>query len=112
MHQPFKTVGKMFQVFEQDTIDILVPYEEGSEVIEKIRGMKGSEYCYYLLQELKDKLKQYSVSIYQRQMEALYGEGLLESCLDGRLYILNSKAYHEKYGVDDKVKQAVEDFIL
>ena len=32
------------------------------------------------------------------------GEGLLESCLDGRLYILNSKAYHEKYGVDDKVK--------
>ncbi|MCI8562179.1 MAG: CRISPR-associated helicase Cas3' [Lachnospiraceae bacterium] len=112
MHQPFKTVGKMFQVFEQDTIDILVPYEEGSEVIEKIRGMKGSEYCYYLLQELKDKLKQYSVSIYQKQMEALYGEGLLESCLDGRLYILNSKAYHEKYGVDDKVKQAVEDFIL
>ena len=57
-------------------------------------------------------MKQYSVSIYQWQKDILFAEGLLESCLDGRIYILSEKAYHKKYGLDDRKKQSVEDFII
>lgn len=112
LHLPFKTVGKEFKVFEENTTDILVPYQLGEEVIEKIRNGKGDNDGYSLLWGLKKHMKQYSVSIYQWQKDALFAEGMLESCLDGRIYILSKKAYHEKYGLDDRKKQSVEDFII
>lgn len=111
-HQPFKTVGKEFKVFEENTTDILVPYQSGEEIIEKIRDWKRDDDWYHLLQGLKKQMKQYSVSIYQWQKDILFAEGLLESCLDGRIYILSEKAYHKKYGLDDRKKQSVEDFII
>ena len=37
MDQAFKTAGQLFSVFEDDGIDAIAPYEEGKEIIERLK---------------------------------------------------------------------------
>lgn len=112
LHQPFKTISKKFQVFDNETIDILVPFKEGETLIQKLKEEQNNPYYYSILQEIAKKIKLYTVSIYQWQKEKLWEAGLLYGIFDDRILILDKKAYDEKYGVDVDVEQDVSDYIL
>jgi CRISPR-associated endonuclease/helicase Cas3 len=114
LKQPFKTVAQKFQVFDNETIDILVPYRDGKKWIEKLRILGGSNYQLPVkaLTDVFQNIKRYTISIYPYQKAKLEEEGLLESLFDGRIFILSELAYHEEYGLKVIKEPKVEDFIF
>lgn len=112
LHQPFKMVGKMFQVFDENTTDILVPYNEGINFIEKLREIERANFFVPSLKSFMKQTTNYTISIYQWQFDKLWEAGLLYGLFENRIFVLDKKAYHEQYGLNSKAEQSVEDFIL
>lgn len=112
LRQPFKTVGHMFQVFDDNTIDVVVPYKQGKELIEKLKELEKGRISFTDLEQVMREIKPYTINIFQWQKDKLYQEGLLEPCLEGRLFILSEKVYDDRYGLGEITEQAVETFII
>lgn len=111
--QPFKTIGQAFRVFDQDTVDVLAPYQNGKEVIEKLRGMESNTFNMDDYKKIMSCAKKYAVSLFRWQKDQLEQAGLLFPILDERIFILDEKAYDEAtYGVRNQKEQAVENYIL
>lgn len=112
LYQPFRWVGDHFRVFEENTIDILVPYKEGKELAEKFRQMGTKCWDLNAAGQLLRQARPYIISIYDWQRKKLDTAGLLEPLMEGRILALNEVAYDEKYGLLNLEKQKVENFIL
>ena len=112
LHQPFKTAGKKFHVFEQKTVDVLVPYKEGKKLIERLQKMQGFFHNMEELEQLMQQAKQYTISIFEWEKERLDHAGLLIKLLDDRVLALSDKAYNSSYGLMNIKEQEVEIFIL
>lgn len=63
LRQAFRLAGKNFRIFGDDTLDVIVPYEEGKDIIAEL----CSEAARYHLPELLQKAKGYTVSLYPYQ---------------------------------------------
>ena len=111
--QPFLTVGKAFEVFDDATIDLIVPYKEGKQKIEELEIILGQSF--FDMQKvrliLKD-LKEYTIGIYQYQKEKLDEYGLIIPILEGRSFILKEEAYSLIFGLNIPKEYSVENFIL
>ncbi len=112
LHQPFKTAGKEFQVFDQDTTDILVPYGEGQAFIQRLRNMPDSPFLADEIFQIMGQAKAYTVSVYKYQKDQLDNAGLLHVLLDGRVLALDPQAYDDQFGLDIMEEQPVDHFIL
>lgn len=112
LRQPFKTVGREFQVFDNETIDVLVPYEEGADVIEVLMEIGKTDYFHPSLKEIVQEAKMYTISIYKWQRDRLWEEGLLYDIFEGRFLVLRTEAYDEHYGLNYEAEQAIENYIL
>lgn len=112
LQQPFKTVGRIFQVFNQVTFDVLVPYDEGENLIQQIYNMEQKKYNLPDLEKILQNAKQYTVSLYKWQIEKLKDAGLLTLVFDDRILILGEEGYDKKYGVIMNEEQSVENFII
>lgn len=112
LHQPFRTIGERFQVFDDKTFDVLVPYGDGKELIEELKKMENDRFTLPLLKGIMQRTKKYTISIYQWQKEKLWEKGVLCSLFENRLLVLDERAYDCKYGVNDKFEQAVENYII
>ncbi|MCD7856250.1 MAG: hypothetical protein LUG55_00285 [Clostridiales bacterium] len=78
--QAFRLAGSLFEVFDEDSIDVIVPYGEGKELISKLNSSRAEHDLAYAKQLLQ-QAKPYSVSLYRYQVERLKKEGgLLELC--------------------------------
>lgn len=69
--QAFRTAGKLFQVFDDETQDVVVPYGEGAALIRELAGQQHPDPG-YLLDWLR-RAKPYTVSVYDHQLRALSG---------------------------------------
>ncbi|MFI3175450.1 MAG: CRISPR-associated helicase Cas3' [Bacillota bacterium] len=98
--QSFKRVGDAFQVFENQTIDVIVPYGKATEVIADLLSEKAI-FDFHLRKNLLAKLKGYAVSMYAFQLEKLKGLGAVQTIFDDRVAILSSDFYHEERGVEE-----------
>lgn len=112
LHQPFKTVGKEFKVFDENTVDIIVPYEKGKYWIERLKGMQKERFHVDKFDEIIQQIKKYTVSIYEWQRRKLDQAGLLVSIFDGRILILNDQAYDVMLGVTVQEEQPVRNYIF
>ena len=112
LHQPFQTVGKKFQVFEQDTVDVVAPFELGIHLIEQMESMDERHLDWERLKEIVQQAKKYTVSVYQWQKEKLDQAGMLYSILDGRILVLDGQAYDLELGLTISDEQPVENYIL
>ena len=68
LKQAFRTAGRLFQVFDEDTQDVVVPYGEGEKLIWEFSGMSD----YPTVEELRkwsERAKAYTVSLYQGDIE-------------------------------------------
>ncbi len=92
LNQAFKTACTHFQVFDEDTVDVVVPYGEGIAEIEQLR--KNPRYLF----EHSAKLKPYTISLYRRQQEALNKQGALSAAPAGIL-VLEPNWYDNTLGL-------------
>ncbi len=112
LHQPFKYIGKTFTVFDQNTMDILVPYGQGKHLICQLKMMEEEWFDLEKYKKIMGQLKKYMVSIYEWQKKKLDEAGLLYNILEGRAKVLDSQAYDNCFGLMVVEEQAVEHYIL
>lgn len=90
MDQAFRTAGQLFDVFEDDGIDAIAPYEEGKEIIE---GLKKQDISFGEKKELIKKAKEFTVKLYPYEQEMLEKTGDLEWICGGSVAVLSEKVY-------------------
>lgn len=112
LNQPFKTVGKEFQVFDENTTDILVPYGEGQTFIQRLQNMPDSPFLLEEAFQVMRQAKAYTISVYQHQKQKLDDAGLLRILLNGRVLALDQQAYDDQFGLNIMEEQPVDHFIL
>lgn len=113
LHQPFLSIGKTFQVFGQDTADVIAPFQEGEDLIAQLWMMQEEKR--FDIGEVKEIIKwaqEYTISLYQWQLEKLRQAGLLYSMFEGRVLVLDKKAYDNELGILLMQEREVEDYIL
>lgn len=98
LHQAFALAGRQFQVFSQETTDILVPYEEGEALIAELCS-SAVRYWPDLQKELLDKAKPFTISVYRLQREQLERQSGLMSLLDGTVLALAPSFYDLETGL-------------
>ncbi len=95
LKQAFKTAGSKFEVIDQNTTGIIVPYGGGKELITLINGQCN-------LKELKQYLKraqQYSVNLFEtdkRKLEEM--EGII-GLKNGEILALSDEFYKDDVGI-------------
>lgn len=99
--QAFKEAGTLFQVFEEDTTDVIVPYGRGTELIADLCSEKAKRDPAYLKERLK-AAKPYTISLYQYQLKRL-SEELALIPLQGGAFGLNGH-YSEQIGFTEKTE--------
>lgn len=92
----YRTAAEHFQVIEDLTTSVIVPYEEGREIIAELNGAERIEDFGRLMRSAQ----QYTVNLYPHVLKRLDQSGGLERCLDGQLLVLKDGAYSEEYGLD------------
>ena len=111
LRQAFQLAGRLFQVFDQNTTDVLVPYGKGRDLREALiaasqaRGSRDYPY----IKKLIDEAKLYSVSLYQYQLERLSRSGALITLFDGSAYVLTDGFYDISTGFS--LQKGTTDFL-
>ena len=98
LHQAFKEAGHAFQVFDQDTTDVLGPYGAGTEIIAEL-GSSAVQRDWKKQKELLDRAKPYTVSLYRYQRELLERQHGLTTYLDGAVLALDPEFYSDETGL-------------
>ena len=98
LRQSFKTAGKLFTVFDNETTDVLVPYGEGKNLIVAL-GELNPRRDMVEIRGLLEKAKPYTVSLYQWQRDSLGAEGALTAVCDDSVLCLQPHYYDEKIGL-------------
>jgi len=98
---PFKDISDNFNFICQSGYQIIVPYNEGEELIDTLRS------CYngIVPKELRRKLQRYTVNIFKQPFIAL--SAVIEDVFgDGQFYILlNKDIYDEQIGLNPKIPE-------
>lgn len=102
MPQAFKTAGELFKVFDENTTDIIVPYNsEAKELIADLNSQRA-EYDLAFLKSVVDKLKPYTISVFEYQKKQLLGnEQIYPADKDSRFIALREDAYNLQTGLED-----------
>lgn len=98
MQQAFKTAGRLFHVFDDSTIDVIVPYEDGCEIISELcseRALYDYQYC----QELLSRAHDYTVTLYPYQKQKLLEERAIIEIRDLDVWYLSEGYYDKDVGV-------------
>ena len=98
LQQAFATAGKYFKVFDSDTVDALVPYGAGGEVIAALGSERAARDIEYLM-ELTKKAKSYTISLFSYQKEALFEKGAIYTVCGGTFYVLQPDYYDDQTGL-------------
>lgn len=92
----YQTAAENFQVIDDLTTSVIVPYEEGKEIIADLNGNQSIE----SLSELLRNAQHYSINLYSYEKQLLDKNGGLVSYLDGKILALKESAYNDEFGVD------------
>ncbi len=98
LRQAFKTAGQEFKVFNEDTLDVVVPYKSGMQLISQlsnINNTKNTELKNHLIKQASN----YSISLYKYQKDKLYNDGALYSICDGAIIALQPQYYDAQLGL-------------
>ena len=91
--QAFRTAGKLFQVIDENTRDVIVPYDkEAEDIIRKLENADGN------IQYLLRKAQKYIVSIFVGTERRLYENNALHDISCGAV-ILDRSHYNDEVGI-------------
>ena len=105
--QSFRTAGAVFQVIDQNTRSVLVPYGKGKKLIEELTRQHTLSEETRILKEAQ----QFSVNVYEQVFERLEKEGALYSLGESGVLALKEEYYDEWAGIVT-TPQEMEDFII
>lgn len=100
LRQAFQLAGSLFQVFDQDTVDVIVPYGKGYILREDLiaASEKRGGWDYAHIATLLDQAKPYCVSLYKYQVDQLNQQGALIPLFDKGTYALTDGFYDKQTG--------------
>lgn len=105
INQSFESAGNMFKVFDENTSEIIVPFnDEAKKIIADLCSLK-SNFDYVYIKKLLEKAKPYVIRIFDYQRRKLSDDGMIYSCADNRAYYLNELRYSLDAGLkeDDEI---------
>lgn len=106
LNQAFKTAGTFFKVFDEDTTDVIVPYNaQAKEIIADLFSQKAA-YDYGFLKSCIEKAKPFTVHIFEYQRRKLVEYGMMSSDKSGHFTVLNEQCYNAETGL------VIENFIF
>lgn len=114
-----ETIARNFAVIPNETVGVLVPYEEGKELIYDLNGAQAD----LTIQNLKDlfhRAQPYMVNVYQNQLSTLLEQGVIVpisilSTSDARVYAVTDERYYDsKLGLVSNPTEplAVDDYVF
>lgn len=101
--QAFKMAGNQFSVFEDDSIDVIVPYGEGKEIITRLCSVSRENFTE--VKRLVKKAAQYSVTVHHYQQKELERTGGLNWICSDSVAVLAEEHYDLKTGFTMKSQQ-------
>lgn len=107
--QAFDLAGKHFHVFDDDTVEVIVPYTgkaegtplNGKEIISHLLDFPNSWEIAEQMSYLK-QAKPYTISVRRYEQEKLEKEGLLNWKLNGTVAVLSEECYDNATGFSAK----------
>lgn len=93
--QAFKTAGKKFHVIDDDSISVIVPYDESAKEI--ISYLHSDIRCDEMVKILR-KAQKYTVGIFEQTEKKLNDEHALELLQSG-VYVLDERYYDQQLGI-------------
>lgn len=98
LNQAFRQAGALFQVFDEETTDVIVPYGTGVQHIAELCSERARDDPVYLKRCL-DQVRPYTVSLFQYQKAQLAQQGGLYTACEGNVLLLRPQWYDEHTGV-------------
>lgn len=95
MYQAFSTAGREFEVIDQDTVNILVPYKEGKTLIAALPSERDMKARIRMLRQAQ----KYSVSVFRGSLARMEQKGMLYPLGDTGLMALREEYYHDEIGL-------------
>ncbi|PED02203.1 CRISPR-associated helicase/endonuclease Cas3 [Bacillus cereus] len=92
----YQTAAKHFNVIDDLTTSVIVPYEEGKDIIAELNSNNSIEDLTRLLR----KAQQYTVNLFNYEKEKLIINDGLVYYLDGKILALKESAYNDEYGLN------------
>ena len=108
-NQAFKTAGLHFQVFDENTTEVITPYDPQAEKLITDLLSTRSTYDYRFLMDCVERAKPYTIPVFEYQRKQMEDHGMLSSDSQGRFTILDKACYHPETGIT--VEYSVEHFI-
>jgi len=98
---PFSQIASEFRLIDSITRSVVIPFDDTATL--QLQRLKGGERSKQLLRSIQT----YTVNIYQRDYDALYGAGLIEP-LDNEIAVLKDmKRYSNKTGLNAVVENGI-----
>lgn len=97
-NQAFASAGKLFEVFDSDTTDVIVPWGEGENIITDLSSERAKHDMGYAM-SLLNRAKSYTVSLYSYQKKKLEEYGVIHPLLGGSVLSLDAQYYDYCTGV-------------
>lgn len=107
-NQAFSSAGAYFKVFNDNTTDVIVPWNNGSDIITELSSAKAENDISYV-RNLLDKARGYTVSLYSYQIKKLEEYGAIIPLANGIALGLDSSYYSLDTGVQTETESEVYD---
>lgn len=107
LNQSFRSAGEKFKVFDENTTDVIVPYNsDAKEIIADLCSLKADFDIMYV-RRLLERAKPYIIRLFEYQRRSLSDEGMLYSCADGRALCLNELRYDSRTGLITQISELI-----
>jgi len=112
LKQSFMTAGDAFKAIDAPTQSVIVPYEQGKELITELCGIAkkfdAASYCTYLKQAQK-----FSVNVFPNVWKQLLEQNAVYEIHSGEgVYCLDERYYSKEFGLSSKPVSKAEADIL
>ena len=99
LNQSFQTAGQAFHVFDENTVDVLVPYgAEGLRLIAELCSERA-EHDFQFVKDILEAAKPYTISLFQYQFNKLKEDGALYPTAGQQALVLNGDYYNSSTGL-------------
>ncbi len=98
MKQAFRKAGMEFSVFDNETMSVIVPYEKGADIIQVLQDQSEHWNPDSAVKALNDA-KNYSVQVFDADLRHMMQLGLVQTCMDGKVYYAIPDVYDEQVGL-------------